>query len=136
MFSGALKDGKPTNLGHCRSIAGDRTKTLALGSTEDGKDRQVGLAINDRPDQPVDFPAVARLVQEPSGATRDAAVRAAGAAVMPRAFLGRALDKSSVLAMRDAAGRKRLEVRVGADGKASIDFLDADGRVSRSITGS
>lgn len=136
VFSGALKDGKPTNLGALSFDRWRQDQTLALSSTEDGKDRQVGLAINDRPDQPVDFPAVARLVQEPPSGTRDAAVRAAGAAVTPRAFLGRALDKSSILTMRDATGRKRLEVRVTADGKAAIDFLDAEGRVSRSITGS
>lgn len=136
VFSGALKDGKPTNLGALSFDRWRQDQTVALSSTEEGMDRQAGLSINDRPDQPVDFAKVARLVQDPPSSARDAAVRAAGAAITPRAFLGRALDKSSILTMRDASGRKRLEVRVAADGKAAIDFLDANGRVSRSITGS
>ncbi len=136
VFSGALKDGKPTNLGALSFDRWRQDQTVALSSTEEGSNRQAGLAISDRPDEPVDFATVARLVRDPKSPARDAAIRAAGAAITPRAFLGRSQDRSSVLAMRDAEGRKRLEIRVTADGKAAIDFLDAGGRVSRSITGS
>ncbi|RZZ81033.1 hypothetical protein [Pseudoxanthomonas winnipegensis] len=134
VFSGALKDGKPTNLGALSFDRWRQDQTVALSSSEDGEDRQAGLAINDRPDQPVDFPTVARLMHQPPSAEREAAIRAAGAVVAPRAFLGRTSDKASVLALRDTDGRKRLELKVAADGRATIDFLDDQGHVTRSIT--
>ncbi|AXJ95227.1 MULTISPECIES: hypothetical protein [unclassified Sphingomonas] len=134
VFSGALKDGKPTNLGALSFDRWRQDQTVSLSSDEMGDDRQAGLAINDRPDRPVDFPTVARLVRQPAGAERDAALRAAGVGIAPRAFLGRMRDKASALALRDAAGRKRLELRVAADGQATIDFLDDRGRVTRSIS--
>lgn len=134
VFSGALKDGKPTNLGALSFDRWRQDQTVALSSDEAGETRQAGLAINDRPDRPVDFPAVARLVRQPASAERDAAMRAAGVGVAPRAFLGRTPDKASVLALRDTDGRKRLELKVAADGRATIDFLDDQGHVTRSIT--
>lgn len=134
VFSGALKDGKPTNLGALSFDRWRQDQTVALSSDEAGETRQAGLAINDRPDRPVDFPTVARLVRQPASAERDAAMRAAGVGVAPRAFLGRTPDKASVLALRDPDGRKRLELKVAADGRATIDFLDDQGHVTRSIT--
>lgn len=134
VFSGALKDGKPTNLGALSFDRWRQDQTVALSSDEAGETRQAGLAINDRPDRPVDFPAVARLVRQPASVQRDAAIRAAGVGIAPRAFLGRTEDKASVLVLRDANGRKRLELKVAADGRSAIDFLDDQGHIERSIT--
>lgn len=134
VFSGAMKDGKPTNLGALSFDRWRQDQTVSLSSSEEGDDRQAGLAINDRPDQPVDFPTVARLVRQPASDQRDAAIRAAGVGIAPRAFLGRTPDKASLLALRDPAGRKRLELRVAADGRATIDFLDASGHITRSLS--
>lgn len=134
VFSGALKNGKPTNLGALSFDRWRQDQTVALSSDEDGADRRAGLSITDRPDRPVDTPAVVRLLRQPAGVARDAAIRAAGVGVMPRAFLGRTADRASVLALRDGAGRKRLELKVASDGRATIDFLDERGGVRRSIT--
>lgn len=62
VFSGALKNGKPTNLGALSFDRWRQDQTVALSSDEEGETQQAGLAINDRPDRPVDFPTVARLV--------------------------------------------------------------------------
>ncbi|MEH3118954.1 MAG: hypothetical protein PGN25_15555 [Methylorubrum populi] len=134
VFSGALKNGKPTNLGALSFDRWRQDQTVSLSSEEAGDTRQAGLAINDRPDRPVDFPTVARLVREPASAERDASIRAAGVGIAPRAFLGRTEDRSSVLALRDGDGRKRLELKVAASGHATINFLDDQGHIARSIT--
>lgn len=39
-----------------------------------------------------------------------------------------------MLALRGTDGRKRVEFKVAADGRATIEFLDDQGHVTRSIT--
>lgn len=39
-----------------------------------------------------------------------------------------------MLSLRDAAGRKRLMLKVTAAGEASIPFLDEAGKVVRTVT--
>ena len=52
-----------------------------------------------------------------------------------RLWAGRADDGASQLALMDAAGKKRIQLKVSASGEAQIAFLDADGNVSRAIQG-
>lgn len=63
-----------------------------------------------------------------------AAYKAANSGGTPRVFVGRATDQSSQVVLRDAAGKKRLVMRVSGDGEAAIDFLDAAGKVQRTVT--
>jgi hypothetical protein len=51
----------------------------------------------------------------------------------PRIMLGRADDKSAVLQLKDTEGRNRIVLKVAADGTPSIQLLDADGRVAKTI---
>jgi len=50
-----------------------------------------------------------------------------------RIWLGNTGDKGSALQLKDAKGRTRMLLLVSADGKAEIQMLDEQGRVSRSI---
>lgn len=51
-----------------------------------------------------------------------------------RIWLGNTGDKGSALQLKDAKGRTRMLLVVAADGKAEIQMLDEQGKVSKSIT--
>lgn len=51
-----------------------------------------------------------------------------------RIWLGNTGDKGSALQLKDARGRTRMLLMVSADGKAEIQMLDEQGKVSKSIT--
>jgi hypothetical protein len=51
-----------------------------------------------------------------------------------RIWLGNTRDKGSALQLKDAKGRTRMLLLVTADGKAEIQMLDEQGKVSKSIT--
>lgn len=50
-----------------------------------------------------------------------------------RIWLGNTRDKGSALQLKDAKGRTRMMLLVAADGKAEIQMLDEQGKVSKSI---
>jgi hypothetical protein len=51
----------------------------------------------------------------------------------PRLALGRFPDKSSNLELMDPRGRKRIVMKVAADGTPILQFLDADGKVIQQL---
>jgi hypothetical protein len=51
----------------------------------------------------------------------------------PRLFLGKTDGHTSTVSLKDEKGRPRLVITVTADGKASIDFLDASGKTVRTL---
>ena len=51
-----------------------------------------------------------------------------------RIWLGNTAEKGASLQLKDASGRVRMLLLVGADGKAEIQMLDEAGKVVRSIT--
>ncbi len=57
------------------------------------------------------------------------ALRDQGLLMTERLRLGKERDKSSIIKMKDAKGRVRLELKVEAEGAASISFLDESGKV-------
>jgi hypothetical protein len=44
-------------------------------------------------------------------------------------YLGRKVDQSAALELKDAQGRDRMVMRVAGDGVASLQFLDEQGKV-------
>ena len=50
-----------------------------------------------------------------------------------RIWVGRKEDGASVVSLMDGDGKKRIVMQVTADGTASLDFLDAEGRVVRHL---
>lgn len=51
-----------------------------------------------------------------------------------RIWVGRGEDESSVVALMDAKGNKRIVMKVDADGTASLNFLDAKGNIVRHLS--
>jgi hypothetical protein len=133
IFDGREKDGRRSNGGSLTFDRYHQDQTIQITSNEDGPDRNAGLIVTDRPDQPMDFTALDE-VKTASGAERAALIERAHFGGAQRAFLGRANDGVSQLSLRDAQGRKRLILAVTPAGEASIRFLDATGRVVRTVT--
>ena len=84
------------------------TQVLAIQAFEDGGERASRLVISDWRDREGEN-GRARLV------------------------LGKDRDRSMGLAIKDAQGRNRLVIRVGADGSPVIQLLDANGKVTSQI---
>ena len=133
VLDGAKIDGKPTNAGSLTFDRWQQDQTLQLISTEDGAQRRSGLIITDRPDAPMNWDRLDQIRQMPAGPAKDAAYAEQARGVAQRAWLGRQVDGSSQLVLRDGAGKPRLRLSVGADGASSIAFLDAAGKVTRTI---
>ena len=134
VFNGNADGARPTNGGSLTFDRYRQDQTVQMVSEEDGRDRRAGFAVFDRPNDPIDLPAMLRVVAMPPGAARDRASAAAHlSGGRSRLWLGRSTDGVSGLELKDGAGRVRLRLRVDADGAARIDFLNAAERVTRSV---
>ena len=110
-------------------------QTIGIQYSEDGGQRSTGLQVWDRSDtqrlsELIDAMNAANAINDP--AARKTAVSAARARAQPgyqRLFVGKDRNRASLVTMADAKGKARLVLKVQADGAASIEFLDADGRV-------
>lgn len=133
VFDGGLKNGIPTNGGSLTFDRWRQDQTLQLVSLENGKDRRVGVVVNDRPDIPLDVVAGFRLRGMRPGAERDALIAKAGLSSARRAWLGRSEDGSVALVLSDPQGRPRLTLGVGTDGTPSVELRDTRGKVTRTL---
>lgn len=136
IFGGARKNGVVSSGGHLSFDQYEQDQVVTLQQTEENGQRTAGLAIDDRPEQPLDFEGLSKLEAQPDSPARRAEfarLAASGAFGEPRLFLGKA-DGNAVLALRDAQGRKRLVLTVDPAGNASIQFLDEAGKVVRTVT--
>ena len=109
---------------------------IQLTQSESAGRRWAAMIINDRPDTALDFDLAARIMKMPA-AERDAAlkkVQADGTFGRQRLYVGKTRDRESAVMLNDAMGRPRMMLKVTPDGAASIDFLDASGKVVQSIS--
>ena len=115
---------------------------VALQYNQHGVTRSQGLTLIDRPDSL--SAAVGRyyrvLDTMPPSAARDSVLHDMRSRVSPqdlsarRVFVGRDTAKAAVLNLSDRTGAPRLRLTVDSLGDASIAFLDAGGRVVRTIS--
>lgn len=113
-------------------------QTIGFDYAEDNSGRSAAFKVWDRPDAPlselVEKLNAANALKNP--ADRDAAIaRARAAAPKPaqRVFVGKTRDRVASVMLSDAQGRNRLALKVDADGTASIEFLDAEGKVVQRV---
>lgn len=106
--------------------------------TEEDRRCAAAFKVWDRPEAPlsdlVDALNAARAIQDP--AQREAAVakvRSTAPKPAQRVFVGRTPERAAQVQLSDAQGRSRLRLAVTADGDATIEFLDAAGRVVRRV---
>ena len=138
---GKDKDGVTHSWGHLSFDEYQRDQTLALESNSDGRARSTYYAINDDDTPYAITPELSaewqRLKAMPPGPERTTASKAWHAkypgGIINRGYFGRGRDKSVSLTLRDQQGHSRLIARVAADGTPVLEFLDASGKVIRSI---
>jgi len=136
---GLIFDGKldPDGTAHSGgSLTFDRyqqDQVVQMVAQQDGADKMAGFKIFDRPDTRMDY-ALLDQAQKLPAAQRQALYAKAGIGGHKRLFIGRDADGSSRVALQDGEGRERLVMSVSDAGAARIDFLDAAGEVTRSVT--
>ena len=137
-FTGQMQDGQRRANSGIMFDQFKQDQTVGISYSETNGQRTAGLQVWDRSDRPLSdlIRALndANALSDPTA--REKAVQAARAAAPPgprRVFVGKNADKSATVSLADAAGKPRLTLRVEADGNASIDFLDQDGKVTQRI---
>ena len=139
-YTGTDDNGRRANAG----LMFDQLKqdqTVGISYNESNGQKTAGLQVWDRSDQPLSdlIKGLNAANALPEGPQRDEAVKAVRAKAQPgprRVFVGKNGDKEATVSLADATGKPRLVMTVGADGAASIDFLDADGKTIQRIPAS
>lgn len=135
-FNGETKDGKVSGGGHLSFDQYEQDQVIQLTQSEYDGSRWAALVINDRPDEPLDFDLAERISKMPEGPERDAALKRVqedGTFGRRRMYVGKTRDRESAVMLSDAMGRPRIMMKVTPEGAASIDFLDEEGKVVRSL---
>jgi hypothetical protein len=97
----------------------EQDQTLQLLQTDSGDRHNAALIINDQPPSQPEY-----ITKGPGAKTPTTA---------NRLFVGRSRDGAAIM-LQDAKGTPRIFLRVKDDGTSSIDFLDQNGKVVRSLT--
>lgn len=140
-FNGAKgPDGKGRGAVHMSFDQYDQDQTLVLQQKDADGRHEAGLTILDRPEESLvgllsDYARISALPAAEREARWKAIVveRMQGYQGGPRLFVGKDDSRAAVLDMKDAQNRTRLRLRVAAGGEASIEFLDAEGKVRRTL---
>jgi hypothetical protein len=142
LIYGASKDaGKgPSSFSHLSFDQYDQDQTLVLGaSLEDGK-KASGVTVNDVGGYVItpEFIADAERVKAMPSGTARAAEWAKFKRKYPgdaeRGFFGRQTDDSVGVSLRDVQGRVRASLTVKPDGEPVLQFLNAEGKVTKEIS--
>lgn len=116
----------------------EQDQQLQLIGLDENGHAFAGMRVNDVPHRPIleDLQEFAKMKAMPD-AERKALMdkrRKENYYGAQRFYAGKSASGNSVVLLRDANGKARLSMMVTPAGKASIEFLDADGKVQRSIT--
>ena len=134
-------DGKYSSSGHLSFDQYNEDQVVYLQYLDENGRQRKGLTIADRADVPIlDVVALSdSIAKMPEGAAKAAATkrlmepRPGEPLFAQRAYLGRDPAKMALLLLSDKMGRPRIRLAVDSLGKASLDFLGEDGKVTRSI---
>lgn len=122
------KDGSVQSYGHLSfdQYMGDQEMVLNYEESE-GK-KHSGISFVDQPDPPIDENT--QLLNLPTQQRRTKLREMyRNNPAQERVYLGRKMDRSSALELKDAKGRDRILINVTADGVPSLQFLDEQGKV-------
>jgi hypothetical protein len=124
--------------GHLSFDQFEQDQVVALNQSEDPSgNRRAGLTITDRPDKAMPFAEMADYAKaDPARrkAMLDRWIAEDRIGAKTRLFLGKTPDRASSLVLSDVEGRARILLQVRADGEASIQFLDAAGKVVKTVS--
>jgi hypothetical protein len=139
IFSGKLENGKPNAAGSLTFDQYEQDQTIALQYVEQNGTRRAGLAINDQPanissmELAEKWNAWNRMPEGPEKIKERDRLRQYR--FNNRLYIGRSRDNgASLVQLSDGEGKPRLQLIVGADGSARIEFLNETGQVVNRIT--
>jgi hypothetical protein len=135
-FTGREVNGRGTASGGLMFDQWKQDQTIGIQYSESQGQRSAGLQVWDRSEtqrlsELIEALNAANKLQDE--AARAAAIAAARAKAQPgqqRLFVGKDRARASTVSLSDANGKARLVLKVEADGSASIEFLDADGKIT------
>jgi hypothetical protein len=134
-------DGTYSSSGHLSFDQFNEDQVVYLQYLDDNGRQRKGLTVADRADIPIlDLVAAQDSIQKmPEGPAKAAAMKRflepkpGELLFAPRVFLGRDPARTAMLILADRQGKTRLRLAVDSLGRASLDFLDADGKVMYSL---
>ena len=110
---------------------------MALVYNDHSGKYRAGLQIWDRPEIPLTDIIAKReeVLKMPDGEAKTAALKKLDEQNFSptRVYVGKNAEKESEVTLYDANGKARIRMSVAADGTAKLDFLDANGKVTRSL---
>jgi hypothetical protein len=115
---------------------GDQTIQLTHSEDTDGS-YFAGLRVNDQNTPLLDFISKMEAIEKlPTKEARDAAqkeLRDKELFPVNRLLIGKSRDKASIIELKDAKGKARIEISVAASGNPKLNFLDENGKVIYSL---
>jgi hypothetical protein len=137
-YSGEERDGQRRASAQLAFDQLKQDQTVAISYSETNGQRSAGLQVWDRSDTRLS--ELIRKLNDANALTdpvaRETAVKTVRAGAPPgprRVFVGKSGDKAAIVSLADADGKPRLVLKVDADGAASVEFLDAEGKSERRL---
>lgn len=134
IFGGSRdKNGVPSSFGHLSFDEYEQDQVMTIDAEQEGDKRDSSLKLVDDPNYPIgDLIAVLDRTRNLSKEQQQAEIKKFTETHAPahtRLFLGRSVDRSVALKLKDVDGKDRIVIEVGADGTPAIKFLDPAGKV-------
>jgi hypothetical protein len=140
-FGGSTDNGKYDAYGSLSFDQYNQDETITLRYSDDNGVKRQGLFLTDRANIPIVDMLAKRdsLRAMPAGPARDSAMKAYAhnnghPIAATRVAVVRDVSKSAVVSLADPQGHPRLKLVVDSTGAASIQFLDTEGHVTKSVT--
>jgi hypothetical protein len=140
-FGGSARDGKFEAYGSLSFDQYNQDETVKLVYQDENGQKREGLFLTDRANIPITEMIAKRdsLRALPAGPGRDSAIKAwaennGHPLAATRVAVDRDASKSAVVSLADPQGHPRLRLAVDSTGAASIQFLDTEGHVTKSVT--
>lgn len=136
LIFGGSKDAKGniTSYGHLSFDQYEQDQVFTIDAEQENEKRASELSILDEPDYPITevLAAATRIAKLPKDqqATAWKKYHASHPHSEPRILLGRSDDRSVALRLKDVEGRDRIVIKVQPDGTPSLQFLNAQGKVT------
>ena len=136
------KNGKPTSFSHLSFDQYDQDQTVDLDSSlnADGS-KGGGITLNDVGPYLITQQFIEEgnrfkaMAHGPARAAAYAELKRKYPAAITRGYFGRSSDESVGVELSDKAGQVRARLVVRADGQPALEFLNAAGKVTRSLAG-
>lgn len=122
IWAGKSADGKPDAGASLTFDRFENDQTMQILQRDTGDRDMAALMFSDRPAE--------TLFEIKDG---KASIRENAAHGAPRMFIGKSMDRASVVMLQDAKGTPRLMLKVDPDGTSAIEFLDEQGKPVKTI---